>query len=91
MISLDGLEPSELGLPSKFTSFRSAQIEAIEQIVNSEKRVVGLCLPTGSGKSLVAMGAAKAGGLKTVICTATKGLQEQYLADGRECGMVERR
>lgn len=81
MISLDDFEPVELGLPAKFTEFRPAQIEAVEQILNSEKRVQGLGLPTGAGKTLIAMAAAKATGLRTVILTSTLGLMAQYERD----------
>lgn len=79
MISLADFSPAELGLPERFEQFRPCQIEAAETVLNSEKRFVGLALPTGSGKSLAALAMARASGLRTVILTATKGLQQQYL------------
>jgi Rad3-related DNA helicase len=88
MISLANFDPCELGFDAeKFPSFRNEQIEAIEQIANGEKRFQALCVPTGGGKSLIAAGAAKATGLKTVILTATKGLQQQYMDDFESVGM----
>ncbi len=90
MISLQNFDPEELGFDKdKFPSCRPEQVEAIEQIANGEKRIQSLCLPTGSGKSLVAAAAAKVTGLRTVILTATKGLQEQYLSDFESVGMVD--
>lgn len=88
-ISLRGFEPCEIGLPDKFTEFRQEQIEAVEQIVNSTKRVDALGLPTGAGKSLVALAAAKVTGLRTIVLTPAKGLQEQYLKDFESAGLVD--
>lgn len=81
MISLAEFEPVELGLPEKFTQFRPAQLEAVEQILNNDKRFQALALPTGSGKTLIAMAAAKATGLRTAILTSTLGLMRQYEKD----------
>lgn len=89
MNTLAGFEPAELGLPDKFTSFRDCQIEAVEQVLNDPKRFQGLCLPTGSGKSVAAIAIAKATGLRTAILTGTLGLQEQYLQDFGSCGLVD--
>lgn len=88
-IQISQFSPIELGLPNKFGDFREIQVEAIEQVLEGEKRVQGLCLPTGAGKSLVAMAIAKATGLRTAILTSTKGLQTQYLADYSESGLVD--
>lgn len=53
------------------------------------KRFLCLSMPTGSGKSLLAALAAKLSGRRTVILTATKGLQAQIERDFRELGMVD--
>ena len=74
------ISPSELGLPEKFTSWRSDQWSAVNRILSSTKRFVVICMPTGAGKSLVAMAAAVLSG-RTVVLTATKGLQEQISAE----------
>lgn len=81
MTSLVGYEPCELGLPEKFEAFRPAQIEAADHALNSPYRFVPMALPLGMGKSLIAMMIAKASGLRTVILTATRGLQKQYETD----------
>lgn len=80
-VSLVGYEPSEIGLPDRFEAFRPAQVEAIDQALNSSNRFIPMALPLGSGKSLIAMGIARASGLRTVILTATKGLMLQYADD----------
>lgn len=92
MISLSQFEPDELGLPPQFTSFRPCQIEAVEQCLESIElgvRFDGLGLPTGSGKSLVAAVLHKVTGMRTVVLTATKGLQAQYLHAFQSMGIVD--
>lgn len=89
MLSLAQFTPDELQLPAKFTSFRPEQIEAAETVLNTNKRFIGLCKPTGSGKSVSAMLIAKATGLRTVILTSTKGLQKQYEDDFSSSGLVD--
>lgn len=75
------LSPAEYGLPEKFTSWRSSQFDAINRTVDSPQRFVCLCAPTGWGKSLYYMAAAKMSGMRTVILTSTKGLQDQLKRD----------
>lgn len=89
MTSLAGFTPEELGLPQRFAEFRPAQISAIEHALNSTRRYIPMALPLGSGKSLIAIGIARASGLRTVILTATKGLMQQYVKDFSESGLVE--
>lgn len=78
MITLDNIEPSDLGFPLEFEEFRPCQIEAAEHVMNSDKRADGLCLPLGSGKSVAALLLAKATGMRTAILTSTRGLSDQY-------------
>lgn len=85
---LEGLEPAQLGI-SCFDTYRDIQLEALEKIVYGERRFSALSLPTGSGKSGVAFSAAKYTGLRTVILTATLGLQTQYLRDFNRDGLVD--
>jgi Rad3-related DNA helicase len=83
-LDLSDFTPAMLGLPEKFEEFRPAQIEAIEWVAeqfDSGKRFVGVCLPTGAGKTLFGMGLSKALGARTAVLTVTKGLQEQYKRD----------
>jgi ATP-dependent DNA helicase DinG len=88
-ISISTLDPCDLGLPEKFASFRPEQVEAVDAILNTPKRFYGAALPTGAGKTLIAAAAARASGLRTVILTGTKGLQDQYLRDFTESGLID--
>lgn len=56
-------------------------MQAIDQALLSPERFVTICAPTGFGKSLVYMAAAKMSGRRAVVCTSTKGLQDQLQAD----------
>lgn len=81
MPALTILSPVEYGLPDKFTAWRASQFDAINRTVDSPQRFVCLCAPTGWGKSLYYMAAAKMSGARTVILTSTKGLQDQLKRD----------
>ncbi|GAJ10516.1 unnamed protein product, partial [marine sediment metagenome] len=67
-----------------YTTWRPYQREAVEWILkqweNNGKRAA-LDAPTGSGKSLTIIAAAKLKGLKMVYCVSTKQLQEQLACD----------
>jgi len=72
-----------LGVPG-FESWYPGQADAFNKImewVHSPARFMGLSLPTGSGKSCISMLVARMSGSRTVILTATKGLQDQLSAD----------
>lgn len=73
------LIPHDLDFPDSFTEFRDCQHEAFEFALTSEKRFIALGLPPGSGKSGIAVGLAKLFGGRTVILTATHGLEDQYV------------
>ena len=83
------LAPSDLGFPPKFSIWRPGQFSAITQGVNSTQRFNALNLPTGAGKSGVAMAIATLLGKRTVILTSTKGLQKQYMDDFSACGLTD--
>jgi len=85
---MTGIRPPDLGLPTRFTDYRPAQIEMIERTMQSHHRFVAHAAPTGIGKSVALVSAALYMGLRTVILTSTKGLQNQYLTDFRDCGLV---
>lgn len=75
------LTPAHFGLPPKFDQWRPKQLEAINQILESDKRFQILCAPTGFGKSLVYMAAAHMAAKRTCVLTSTKGLQDQLQRD----------
>ena len=90
------MTPRDLGL--WVDNWRHQQWAAIEQAVeafSSGKRFVSYALQVGSGKSLVGAAVARilqeAGEVKgrTVVLTAFKGLQDQYLTDGASLGMAD--
>ena len=86
----EALTPVDLGLPSKFVSFRPSQAVGLDwALYDCTKRFTAVSMPTGSGKSLFALALAQSLGVKAVYLTATKGLQEQVLRDAAEIGMVD--
>lgn len=82
------MTPHDLGFPPQFDSFRPAQDEAIEHILTTDRRFVGIGAPPGVGKSAIAYAIAKLLGGRTIILTGTLGLQDQY-ADQEFPGMVD--
>lgn len=81
--------PPELGLPEKFAHWRPGQDDAVARILDSTARFVGVGMPTGGGKTLVYVAAARLLGKRTVILTSTKGLQSQLLDDFQSLGMTD--
>jgi Rad3-related DNA helicase len=82
-------EPSALGLPSRFESWRPGQEDAALRAVESTKRFVVLALPTGSGKSLAYLAAAQLSGERTAFLTSTRGLQNQLEKDFGDSGLLD--
>ncbi len=79
-----------LGIPN-FPQWYPGQSEAFDYAINwyhSPSRFLGLSLPTGSGKTVIALLLAKMSGARTCILTATKGLQDQYMRDCLPLGGV---
>jgi len=85
--------PQDLGLPPKFQSWRPGQYEAVvfalESLKAPECKFVAINAPTGAGKSGIAVALANARGGRTVVCTSTKPLQQQYLSDFAPSGMAD--
>lgn len=81
--------PATFDLPEKFTEWRHDQDRAVLRALDSPKRFVVLALPTGAGKSLVYMAAAKLSGKRTAFLTATKNLQAQLIDDFHTSGLVD--
>lgn len=77
-----------LGIPN-YNSWYAGQENAFCKIMDwyhSPDRFLGMAAPTGSGKSVLALLAARMSGARTVILTATKGLQNQYAKDATLLG-----
>ena len=83
--------PSQLLGAGQFSSWYPGQYNLLEQglsWLDSPARFLGLSCPTGSGKSLSSLLLSHLSGARTVILTATKGLQMQYDRDTRQLGGV---
>lgn len=81
--------PRDLGLPSKFHSFRPQQETAILMCLDNGLPNTAPCMATGSGKSLAMIGLANLLDARTCVLTSTKMLQNQYLSDFGPIGMVD--
>lgn len=83
-----------LGSDNHFNSWYPGQEDAFRSIMSwlsSDVSYMGLSAPTGSGKSALEVLAARMGGRRTVILTATKGLQAQITHDFGDLGIVDMR
>jgi ATP-dependent DNA helicase DinG len=84
--------PNEVGIVGeKFTEWRTGQIEALLAGVDSERRFVAQCMPTGYGKSPTYIGQALLTGSRTLVVTATKALQNQLMTDFAASGLIDLR
>lgn len=84
-----------LGMPTKYTQWRATQEQSLDVTVTQygRKRVVGLCSPTGSGKTGTNLGLGLILNEPTCIVTDSRGLQDQYMKpeEGGALGMVDLR
>lgn len=85
-MNTDPRDPSwgEPRLPEKFTSFRPAQLKAIEEIVGhfeAGKKIVVLSAPTGSGKTLCAEVSRRLTNSRSLYLCVDRGLQDQIARD----------
>ena len=69
------------GFPLHFRKLRPQQEEVLERLMASTHRVDVAALPTGTGKSLLAIAYARMTGLPAVVLTSTRALQDQYALD----------
>ncbi len=83
--------PSEIGLPAKYNQWRRGQEDGIQFMLESEKRISVLAAPTGWGKQGAVLAFAKLSEKATCIVTASRGLQDQYVREGKALGLVDLR
>lgn len=81
------VSPIDIGLPSKFKSWRPGQWEAIQDGVHSSKRFIGQVQKPGAGKSACAVAQALITNSRTMILTGLKGLQDQLSDEFGELGL----
>ena len=82
---------SLLGIP-KFSQWYPGQEALCNQIaewLQGPERFLGAALPTGYGKSLIGMLAARNSRMRTVFLTSTKALQTQLMEDFQPAGLVD--
>lgn len=84
--------PAECGLPEQFSNWRPKQEEALEWLrFRSQKRIKGLCAPTGFGKTSVYVADALLSGEATCFVTDNRALQDQLMREFGSIGMVDLR
>lgn len=79
-----------LGVP-KFGTWFVGQEDTFHKTIawfHDTPRFLGVAAPTGTGKTLIALLTARLSGARTIILTATKGLQAQYILDLQPLGGV---
>ena len=74
-----------------FDTWRKYQRDAVDKLVNTDKKFLILDAPTGSGKSLVAMSLAKLMKGKVYYLVGTKNLQEQLIRDFSDMALLKGR
>lgn len=72
------MQPDDLALPHP--AWRAGQLETIVHVATSNIPFTLISAPTGSGKTAIALALAQLIGEPAYILTATKGLQDQYVA-----------
>ena len=85
------LHPRDLNLPAEFPSWRPGQFEAIMDTIDAFDTLpfVASNDPTGTGKSVKAVALSQLMGVRSVILTSTKALQDQYADDFRTTGISD--
>lgn len=92
LLSGPGASPSDLLEAGQFTEWYPGQFDSLMSMIDwyhSPARFLGVSLPTGSGKSVLALLLSKITAARACILTATKGLTWQYLQDAAGVGGVE--
>lgn len=82
------MQPRDLGLDA-YDKWRNGQDKAFDFLTADSSVWKVAALPTGVGKSLLAMAYAKWVNRPTVILTSTKALQSQYMRDFERYGLVD--
>ena len=87
MDTIDTLEERlEILVPNLYPKWRDSQIEVINQIINSDKKIVALQASTGFGKSLVAIASIILNN-RGIVVTQTKQLGDKYFLDYGQIGL----
>lgn len=83
------IQPSDFGLPEKFTKFRSevGQDKTILNLLSSNKRFSIINAGPGTGKTLITVATSLGLSARTLYLTVTKSLQHQLLNDFSSIGL----
>src|SRR5207247_9941358 len=81
--------PVEYGAPHKYTRWRDSQEEALVLLSNSNKRISVINSPIEIGKSLIAYMYGVLMGLRVLILTESRGLEDVYDEEFRGGGLVD--
>lgn len=87
-------EQGILGLPSKFSSYRGGQSAAISSIFKDYslgKKFVVSQMPTGTGKTFIAMAVKQLLEVPTIYVCTTKSLQDQFVTDFPSARLIKGR
>jgi ATP-dependent DNA helicase DinG len=85
----DLISPADLGLPKKFSNYRLQQREALNWLTEDcTHELSTACMPTGIGKSALAVSLARHLGAKGVYLVATKALQQQVFNEFSSMGIM---
>ena len=84
---LEDYTPHELGLPEKFVDWVPGQLKALDDILKDDNRIIPVCAPTGTGKSLIGVAAILVNGGRGGYVTSTNALMDQAEADFTSCGL----
>ena len=81
--------PQACGLPRKFKEWRRGQERAARDLAFSDQRFNLICIPTGGGKTAVAMGYVGIEEDRAAYLTATRQLSDQVMDDFRSMGLKD--
>jgi ATP-dependent DNA helicase DinG len=83
------LSPADLGLPPRFAEWRPGQDAGFEHLLHSSRRISGIAVGTGVGKSAIGVAYQRAMGVRAVYVVSTRGLQDQLLRDFGPLGITD--
>jgi ATP-dependent DNA helicase DinG len=93
-LGVELLDDGILGLPTKFSSFRNGQSAVVSHVYKAYedgKRFEIAEMPTGTGKTFIAMAVKQLLDVPTIYVCTTKSLQDQFLGDFPSAKLIKGR